>query len=98
MILCRVLGSVTATVKHKAFFGRKLLVVQPLDEHARPLGKSFLAVDERAGAGPGDIVLVLREGGGVRQLLQDPTLPIRSLIVAVVDSVDADDAGGDTAP
>jgi microcompartment protein CcmK/EutM len=88
MNLCRVLGSVTATEKHPAFAARKMMVVQPLDEAKQPNGKSFLAVDERSQSGPGDLVLVLREGTGVRQLLRDKTLPIRSLIVAVVDAVD----------
>jgi microcompartment protein CcmK/EutM len=88
MILCKVLGSVTATVKHPAFLGRKLLVVQPVDPGLQPNGRSFLAVDHRSGAGAGDTVLVMREGNGVRQILQDKTLPIRSLIVGVVDEVD----------
>jgi microcompartment protein CcmK/EutM len=89
MILCKVLGSVTATAKHPAFVGRKLLVVQPLDEAQQPMGKSFLAVDNTSSAGEGDTVLVMREGGGVRQILKDKTLPIRSLIVGVVDQVSA---------
>ncbi len=87
MNLCKVLGTVTATIKHPAFAGRKLMVVQPLDEHQQPTGKSFIAVDHTSGAGQGDVVLVLREGGGVRQILGDKTLPIRSLIVGVVDGV-----------
>ena len=37
-------------------------------------------------AGPGDRVLVLREGTGVRQLLGGNP-PVRSVIVAVVDDV-----------
>jgi microcompartment protein CcmK/EutM len=86
--LCRVLGTVTATEKHPAFHARRMMVVQPVDEQLQPAGKSFLAVDERSQSGPGDLVLVLREGNGVRQLLKDKALPIRSLIVGVVDQVD----------
>lgn len=88
MTLCKVLGPVVATVKHKAFEGRKLLVVQPLDERQAPLGKSFIAVDHTSSAGEGDTVLVMREGTGIRQILGDKTLPIRSLIVGVVDQVE----------
>lgn len=91
MNLCRVLGSVTSTMKHEAFKGQKLLVVQPIDEQGRDAGRSFLAVD-RAQAGEGDTVLVLREGTGVRQLFgleRTASLPIRSVIVGVVDEVDA---------
>lgn len=89
MNLCRVLGTVVATEKHPAFTARKLLVVQPVDEQKAPVGKSFLAVDHTSSAGKGDLVLVLREGNGVRQILGDKTLPIRSLVVGVVDEVDA---------
>lgn len=88
MTLCKVLGPVVATQKHPAFDGRKLLIVQPLDERGGATGKSFLAVDHGSGAGEGDTVLVMREGGGVRQILGDKTLPIRSLIVGVVDAVE----------
>ena len=90
MMLCKVLGTVVASEKHPAFNARKMLVVQPLDEHQQPLGKSFLAVDHTSSAGKGDVVLVLREGTGVRQILGDKTLPIRSLIVGVVDQVAVD--------
>jgi ethanolamine utilization protein EutN len=85
--LCRVLGNVVATAKHPAFNGRKLLIVQPLDEHQKTMGKSFLAVDHTSSAGKGDTVLVMREGNGVRQLLGDKQAPIRSIIVGVVDQV-----------
>jgi ethanolamine utilization protein EutN len=87
VILCRVEGTVVCTVKHPKFAAKTLLVVQPLDEAGKPLGKSFVAVDH-AQAGEGDRVLVLREGNGVRQVLKDPHAPIRSLVVGVVDRVD----------
>ncbi|HMU40859.1 MAG TPA: EutN/CcmL family microcompartment protein [Pseudomonadota bacterium] len=86
MKLCRVLGSVVATAKHKTYVGRKLMVVQPVDEQGASIGSSFLAVDD-VQAGPGDIVLVMQEGNGVRQLLRMKDLPIRSLIVGIVDRV-----------
>jgi len=86
--LCRVLGTVVATEKLPVFEGRKILVVQPLDEQQKPLGKSFLAVDHTSSAGKGDTVLVMNEGNGVRQILQDKTAPIRSIIVGVVDQID----------
>ena len=88
MRLCRVLGNVTATVKHPAFAGRTLLVVQPLDEHGVDRGDSFVAVDN-AQAGAGDRVIVLTEGNGVRQIVkQGDQVPIRSMVVGIVDQVD----------
>ena len=87
MILCRVLGTVTATFKHPAFSGLRLMVVQPVDERSRTIGASFIAIDHICSAGPGDQVLVLREGNGVRQVIKDKSAPIRSAIVGWVDEV-----------
>ena len=89
MTLCRVEGNVVATAHHPAFDGRKLLIVQPIDEAGKDSGSSFLAIDD-VQAGVGDTVLVMREGNGVRQLVQmGAQVPIRSIIVAVVDDVAA---------
>ena len=88
MKLGRVTGNVVATVKHGAYVGRALLVVQPLDADGRDEGSSLLAIDT-VQAGPGDRVLVLREGNGVRQILGGASPPVRSLIVGIVDEIEA---------
>ncbi|MDX2009905.1 MAG: EutN/CcmL family microcompartment protein [Myxococcaceae bacterium] len=87
MNLCRVLGTVVCTEKHPVFVGRKLLVVQPVSERLEALGTSFIAIDHSSGAGEGDLVLVLGEGNGVRQILEDKMAPVRHCIVGVVDQV-----------
>jgi ethanolamine utilization protein EutN len=87
--ICRVLGNITATVKHPAFAGQRLMIVQPLDEKGSDAGDSFVAID-RVQSGPGDKVIVLTEGNGVRQILKmGDVVPIRSAIVGIVDAVDA---------
>lgn len=86
MILAKVVGNVVATVKHPSLVGYAVFSVQPVDEHGGNAGETFLAVDH-AQAGPGDTVLVLREGNGIRQILADRKSPIRCLIVGVVDAV-----------
>jgi microcompartment protein CcmK/EutM len=93
MKLCRVAGTVVATVKHPTLAGTTLLAVQPVDEHQRPVGSSYLAVD-RVQAGVGDLVLVNSEGGGARQLVGLTQSPLRSLIVGIVDRVDVEDTAG----
>jgi microcompartment protein CcmK/EutM len=87
MKLCRVMGPVVSTVKHPTYVGRTLLVVQPVDDRGKPVGTSFLAVDT-VQAGEGDLVLVNQEGGGARMVMGIEQLPMRSLIVGVVDRVD----------
>ena len=77
-----------ATVKHPAFANKALFVVQPIDELGKDVGASFVAVDN-AQAGAGDTVLVLTEGNGARQILkQGDIVPIRSVIVGIVDHVE----------
>ncbi len=89
MTLARVIGTVVSTVKHPDYRGLKLFVVQPIDEWGRDSEPSFLAVDV-VQAGVGDIVLVISEGNGARQIFRKPVLPIRSVIVGVVDEVHVD--------
>ncbi|NCQ59997.1 MAG: EutN/CcmL family microcompartment protein [Myxococcales bacterium] len=91
MKLCLVTGTVVATVKHPAYIGQKLLSCQPLDSTGAPQGAELLAVD-RVQAGTGDRVLVNQEGNGSRQMLGtlDGKLPIRSVIIGIVDDVAVD--------
>jgi len=86
MIYGRVIGNMVSTVKHPTYQGRTVLVVQPLNEKSQDDGESFLAVDN-AQAGIGDKVLVLSEGNGIRQILGIKELPIRRLIVGIVDEL-----------
>ena len=87
MKLCRVLAPVVSTVKHPCYAGQRLLAVRTLDADLSDTEAEFLAVD-RVQAGEGDTVLVMQEGNGVRQLFGESKLPIRSVIVGIVDSVD----------
>jgi ethanolamine utilization protein EutN len=88
MRCCRVVGPMWATVKHPAYAGRSLFVVQPIDDTGKDTGHSFVAIDS-VQAGVGDKVIVLTEGNGVRQILQmGDNVPIRSMIVGIVDHVE----------
>ncbi len=93
MRLCKVIGSVTASVKHPTYEAHPLMIVQPLNATSQQeTGSSFLAIDT-VQAGPGDQVLVMSEGSGVRQILktQPTSSPIRSVIVGIVDAVTIDE-------
>jgi ethanolamine utilization protein EutN len=80
MLLAEVIGSVVADQHHSGYDGHPLLMVRS------DAGEAIIAVD-RMGAGLGEMVLVLREGNGVRQLLGGEP-PIRSVIIAIVDAVE----------
>ncbi len=87
MFLAKVLGSVVSTVKHPAYRGTKLMVVQPVRPSGEADGASMLAVDT-VGAGAGETVLVLREGRSAGEILNLREPPIRSVIVGTVDRID----------
>jgi len=86
MILGVVSGTITSTINHPFYVGRRLLIVDCTDSAFEPTGKYLIAIDS-VDAGVGDRVLVLNEGTGARQVLNDPKGPVRSVIVGVVDQV-----------
>jgi ethanolamine utilization protein EutN len=86
MIIGKVVGTVVSTIKHPAFHGWKLLVVQPLNLEGEGAGEDFLAIDA-AHAGIGDTVLVCQEGNSTRQVMGLPNAPVRSSIVGIIDSI-----------
>ena len=87
MILGKVLGNIHSTINHPFYDGQKLLVVERIEMDGQPASGYLVAVD-RAGAGPGETVLVLDEGNGARQVLESKDGPIRSVIVGIVDDID----------
>jgi len=88
--LARVIGTVVASVQHKAYDGQTVLLCEPVDTQSKVTGGSFIAVD-RAQAGVGDLVLINAEGNGARQIFGiDPKgkLPIIDVIVGIVDAAE----------
>ncbi|MCP4291045.1 MAG: EutN/CcmL family microcompartment protein [bacterium] len=87
MILARVAGRITSTIHHPDMAGRKLLVCDKLDNAGQASGGYVIAIDT-IGAGAGETVIILDEGNGARQILQVEDMPVRSVVVGVVDHVD----------
>ncbi len=94
MQLARVIGTVVATVKSPGLEGVKLLVIQPLDRHQRPVGSQLVAADAVHMAGRGELVyfVTAREAA---QAMPDPFVPVDHAIVGIVDAVEAL-AGGES--
>jgi microcompartment protein CcmK/EutM len=86
MRLSRVIGHVVSTMQDARFAAQKLLLVQPVDDQARPIDRTLLAVDA-AQAGVGDYVLVVQEGKSARAVMGVPDAPCEAIIVGVVDYV-----------
>lgn len=86
MYVGRVVGTVVATIKHEAFHGRKLLLIDRLGLDGKATGDYDICVDV-VQAGPGDRVLVIDEGNGARQILDKKVAPVRAVVVGIVDDV-----------
>lgn len=85
MQLGKVVGSATATQRHRSLAGQKLLIVQPLLADGRsPDGDPQLAVD-CVGAGAGQVVMITSDGRFLRELVQDDTTPLRWSIIGMRD-------------
>lgn len=95
MRLARVIGNVVATARHPAYDGHKIMLLRGETPDGENQGSAFIALDH-VQAGPGDRVLVLTEGTGVRQLLGKDAGPIRSVIVGIVDAVSSDASDSST--
>jgi microcompartment protein CcmK/EutM len=87
MYIGRVVGTVVATIKDEAFFGRKLLLVDREDLSGEWDGHYDICVDV-VQAGVGDRVLVIDEGNGARQILKRDPAPVRAVIVGIVDDIE----------
>lgn len=86
MFTGRVIGSIHSTIHHPWYGAKKMLVVEKTDAAGQPVSGYIVAVDT-VGAGVGEIVLVLDEGGGARQIVSSTDGPVRSMIVAIVDEL-----------
>jgi ethanolamine utilization protein EutN len=89
MIIGRISGEITTTIRHPAYADRKLLIVDRLRPDGTDAGGYLIAVDV-VGAGVGQRVLVLDEGNGARQILRYENAPVRSVVVGIIDEVSLD--------
>lgn len=85
MLIGKVTGTVTATVKPDSLTGRKLLIVDVVDATGDIQTPGTVAVDT-AGAGVGDMVL-LTQGSAARMVPDLSMAPVDLAIIAVVDRI-----------
>lgn len=87
MLLARVTGTLVATQKHPAYAGHRIVLVQPVTPELTAKGEPFYAIGHMQ-AGVGDLVLVAREGGSARIMLDAGETPIHAAVAGIVDQVD----------
>ena len=88
MFVAKVIGNVWATRKHAGLQNATLLIVKAVNPADGKLtGEAQLALDGNQGAGPGDTVLIVDEGGSARKILKNSKAPVRTVIAGIVDNV-----------
>ena len=86
MIIGKVTGTIYSTINHEFYNSKKLMIVDKLDGYKKSTGKYLIAIDT-VEAGIGDTVLIVDEGNSARQIINDDTAPLRSIIVGIIDDI-----------
>lgn len=84
MQLARVIGTTTATIKHSALDGWRMLVVQPLLVDGGSDGAPLVAVDN-LGCGVAENVIITSDGKAVREAMGTNNTPVRWMVIAQPD-------------
>lgn len=87
MFLARVVKTVTSTIKHRAYEGRVLYVIQPVMPDGTDVGPELVAMDY-VGSNIGDTVVCGGAPGVAKDVFQTDRAPIRTLIMAIVDEIE----------
>jgi microcompartment protein CcmK/EutM len=87
MILGKAVGEIHATIKHRFYEGKRLLIIARMAPDGALTGDYLIAADS-VGAGAGETVLVLDEGNGARQVFDSKDGPVRSVVVGIIDAID----------
>ncbi len=85
MLLGKVIGRVILSEQDKKLEGKKLLILQLLDEYKNPIGSPVISVDT-VGAGNGELVLVC-EGDESMLSFPDPIPPADLGVVGIIDDL-----------
>jgi len=84
MQIAKVLGQVTATVKHPSLNGWKLIILQPLDQQLQEDEFPQLAIDP-LGASKGDLVFFTSDAKYIQRLVKRKDSPIRFSVQGILD-------------
>ena len=85
MLLGKVIGRVVLSKQDKKLAGKKLLILQLLDENENAIGSPVISVDT-VGAGNGELVLIC-EGDESMLSFPDPIPPADLGIVGIIDDI-----------
>ncbi len=86
MFVGEVIGTLVASQKDPSLEGIKLMLVQPLDQHGKPMGQPMVATDMIGiGVGERGFCVLGREAANS---LPDTFAPVDAGIIGIVDRLD----------
>jgi ethanolamine utilization protein EutN len=85
MLLGRVVGTATSTLKHPSMEGWKLLLVMALQADGRTIEGDPILVIDPVGAGTGETVIITSDGIGARELVGAENSPVRWSVLGIRD-------------
>jgi microcompartment protein CcmK/EutM len=84
MLLARIDGNVTSTIRHPSAKGWRLVICQPIDENGKDTATPLVALDN-FGAGLHQRVVISSDGAALREWVKDPRSPLRYMVTHIVD-------------
>ena len=87
MLFGRVKGTAVCTIRYLGSKGLKLLVVQPLDRHLKPLGNLQVAADV-VDAGFNDLCVMVRSREASLALPDVKFVPVDLALVGIIDDLE----------
>jgi ethanolamine utilization protein EutN len=88
MLLARIDGSATSTIRHPSAKGWRLAICQPIDENGNDIKAPLIALDD-TGAGLHQTVVISSDGAALRDWVEDQHSPLRYMVTHIVDEVEA---------
>jgi ethanolamine utilization protein EutN len=85
MLLGRVVGTATSTVKHPSMEGWKLLLVMALQADGASIEGDPILVIDPVGAGRGETVIITSDGMSARELVGRENSPVRWYVLGIRD-------------
>ena len=86
MLIAKIIGTVTSTIKVKKIEGTKLKIAKTIDPEGKSTGKYFI-VEDAIGVGSGEIVLLSDDDVAINRIVGREKTPIKSAVVAKVDKI-----------
>jgi ethanolamine utilization protein EutN len=84
-----VIGHATATIKHEALEGWRLLVIQPLNTSRKPEADCVIAASG-INAAVGQTVVYNSDGKAARDLIGHAKSPVRYFVIAIESEKESD--------